>query len=146
MMKKNKIYCIIVIISLCCLFGLWMKKEKQTDTNTERLPKTDTNTELLPKTDTNTERLPKGDTSVNRLTNEDYISESQALEIAHSAIAGYENYDKTGKIVIELKENRYYVTFPHGIPEDSGKLMPDYAVQVCIDAKSGKVLETRVGS
>jgi hypothetical protein len=123
-MKRFKIhYAIFIIIGLFCLVVLY-----------------------VPKACCKTKPLPERDMSVRPLTGDNIISGGRALEIAHSTIKGYEHYDKTGKIVVELKGDRYYLTFPHGIAKVPGRLMPDYAMQVCIDAKSGKVLEIKAVS
>jgi uncharacterized membrane protein YkoI len=117
-MKNRKIhYTIFVIIGFCCLVALYMRK------GCHRI-----------------QPLPARDTS-GPLTENDIISQERALEIARSAIKGRMEYDKTGEIVVELKENQYIVTFPHGIPKTPGLRAPDYAARVWIDAKSGKVLK-----
>ncbi len=71
------------------------------------------------------------------------ITEDKAIEIAKKAIQGH-NYDKTGKITIELKEEQYIVTFPFKLPPNS--LGPDYAARVWIDSKTGKVIKLLSGS
>ena len=73
------------------------------------------------------------------------ITRERALAIAHDAIKGYEHYDKSGKIEVELKEGTYCVTFPHGIPDKPGRFAPDYAMQVVIDANSGEVVKALIG-
>jgi hypothetical protein len=78
----------------------------------------------------------------------DFMSPKRAHEIALNAIKGFENYDKRGKLLIKLEEDKtkYYVTFPLILSPASGSRRADYAIQVRIDPISGNVLKKLVAS
>lgn len=63
----------------------------------------------------------------------------QALKIAYTAIGEFNNYEKSVPPTVELKDGIYYVTFalPKNRPIASRE--SDYAMQIQIEAKSGKV-------
>jgi len=75
-----------------------------------------------------------------------FISGKRAYEVSLNAIKGYENYDITGRLTIELKQDVYHVTFPLMKAGESGSRSADYAKQIWVDAQSGKVLKIRAAS
>jgi len=75
-----------------------------------------------------------------------YISARRAYHLALEAIKGFENYDKSGRLTIELARGVYRVTFPLPRRSDAGPLSADYAIQIQLDAVSGKVLKKLVAS
>ena len=75
-----------------------------------------------------------------------FISGKQAYDISLNAIKGYENYDMTGKLTIELKQDVYHVTFPIKKSAKSGSRSADYAKQIRVDAQSGEVLKILAAS
>lgn len=77
---------------------------------------------------------------------ETFVSAKQAYDFALAAIKGFEDYDKQGALTVELRKDVYYVTFPLKRSEQMGARAPDFATQVWIDARSGKVLKRLVAS
>ena len=72
-------------------------------------------------------------------------SPQQALEIAYKTIGEFKNYDKTAPPTVELKDGIYYVTFPLPKERLAESRRSDYAMQIRIEAKSGKVI-SKLGS
>jgi hypothetical protein len=70
---------------------------------------------------------------------ENLISAKRAYDIAIGALGGFGNYDKLGPLTVELREGKYYVTFPLIRTPQTGSRSPDFAMQVRIDASNGKV-------
>jgi hypothetical protein len=70
---------------------------------------------------------------------ENFITARQAYEIALKAMDGFENYDKSGRLTILIRESIYYVTFPLLRRPGTGSRSADYAMQVLVDARSGTV-------
>jgi hypothetical protein len=77
---------------------------------------------------------------------EKFLSSKQAYDLAVGAMKGFEGYDKQGRLTTELRKDIYYVTFPVRPPKQPGSEGADYAMQVLIDARSGKVLELLIAS
>jgi len=75
-----------------------------------------------------------------------FISGRRAYDVSLNAIKGYENYDITGRLTIELKQDVYHVTFPLIMSGDGGSRSADYAKQIWVDAQTGKVLKIRAAS
>ena len=74
------------------------------------------------------------------------ISRERAVSIA--AEAHPMDYHRGGEIEVERTNGQYIVTFPidKRIQPGTRYRGPDYAARVWLDARTGKVLETRLGS
>jgi hypothetical protein len=81
------------------------------------------------------------------MTNPEFLTADVATQIATNAI-GDLHYDKKTKVSVELDGNVYRVTFPidQSSPPGTRFRGADYAAEVRIDARSGKVLELKRGS
>lgn len=79
------------------------------------------------------------------IISEKVISGKQAFEAALDAIKGFENYNKFGKLSIELVDSVYQVTFPLSDVPQSGR-GADYAYQVWIDSITNQVVKILVAS
>jgi hypothetical protein len=77
---------------------------------------------------------------------ETFLSGKRAFDLSVEALKGFDNYDKQGKLSIELRKSTYYVTFPVPHNEQPQPLAAAYAVQIWVDARSGKVLKVLVAS
>jgi len=73
------------------------------------------------------------------------IPREQAIAIATKA--HNMAYDRSGQIEVELKNGQYIVTFPIDKSTKPGTRYrgPDYAARIWLDAKTGEVLEAKVG-
>ncbi|XXX80121.1 hypothetical protein WMF30_15245 [Sorangium sp. So ce134] len=78
--------------------------------------------------------------------NGSFIPLTSAQRIASGALAGFEEYDKFGVFVIELNGNTYHVSYPLKNAAALGSRRSDYAIQVQLDASSGKVLKILAAS
>ncbi|HTX38153.1 MAG TPA: hypothetical protein VME43_24150 [Bryobacteraceae bacterium] len=67
-----------------------------------------------------------------------FISPKRAYDIALETLAGLRPYYPYGQLRVELRGDRYYVTFP--IKPNPGARGADYTVQIQLDAPTGKVL------
>ena len=70
---------------------------------------------------------------------QNFLSARQAYAISVQALAGFRDFDPRGKLTVELKQDVYYVTFPLLVSPETGPLRADYAIQVQVDARTGKV-------
>jgi len=77
---------------------------------------------------------------------EKFVSAKQAFGAANVAISGFEEYDKHGRLTVLLRKDIYYITFPLKQSEQTGSRAPDFATQVWVDARAGKVLKRLVAS
>ncbi len=75
-----------------------------------------------------------------------FLSSKRACDLSVAALHGFESYDKHGRFTVELRKDVYYVTFPLANRAKLGSRAPDFATQVHIDARSGKVLKVLVAS
>jgi hypothetical protein len=75
-----------------------------------------------------------------------FISAKKAYDIALAALKGFEEYDKRGRLTVDLHGGVYFVTFPLLHTPMQGSRAADYAVQVQLDARTGEVLKTLVAS
>jgi hypothetical protein len=82
---------------------------------------------------------PYGGGEINATT----ISGRQAFDSALTALKGYENYDKEGRLTVEFAGQVYKVTFPLP-PSQKVSRGPDYAYQVWVDVVSGQVVKVLV--
>jgi len=73
------------------------------------------------------------------------ITETEALAIARKAIEGKIEPEKGAPVKVEQQGDHYVVTFTH-IPSSPNERGPDYAAQVTLDARTGKVLKVYAGS
>lgn len=73
------------------------------------------------------------------------IPATKAYETAVAALQGHENYDKEGRVTVQLKTDRYEVTFPLPSTQAGGR-GPDYAYQIWVDPWSGAVTKILVAS
>jgi hypothetical protein len=69
-----------------------------------------------------------------------FIPAKRAYDIALGALAGFREYDERGRLTVELRQDVYCVTFPLLITKDTGSRRADFAMQVYVDARTGKVL------
>jgi len=74
------------------------------------------------------------------------VSKDKVLDIARGAI-GKTKYASSLPITIEDTNDQYRVIFPvdKSVPEGSRYRGPDYAAEVRVDKKTGKVLQIRLG-
>jgi hypothetical protein len=77
---------------------------------------------------------------------ETFLSAKRAYDLSVAALHGFDHYDKQGRLSVELRKSTYYVTFPLPRNEQSEPLVASYAVQIWVDARSGKVLKVLVAS
>lgn len=77
---------------------------------------------------------------------EKFISGKTACDLAVTALQGFDHYDKQGRLSVELRKDIYYITFPLIRKGGTGSLGADYAVQVWVDARSGKILKGLVAA
>jgi hypothetical protein len=77
---------------------------------------------------------------------EKFVSAKQAFAVANEAISGFEEYDKQGPLTVLLRKDVYYITFPLKSGERTASRAPDFATQVWVDARAGKVLKRLVAS
>lgn len=75
-----------------------------------------------------------------------FQSARRAYDLALAAIRGFEDYDKQGRLTVQLRKNIYYVTFPLPPDEHRGSRAPDFAMQVWLDARTGAVIKKLVAS
>ena len=73
---------------------------------------------------------------------ESFISARKAYDIAFGALAGFSEYDPYGPLSVELWDDVYRVTFPAHAQE--GARGPDYAMQIHVSARTGKVVKVLV--
>ncbi len=72
------------------------------------------------------------------------ITQDEAIKIAKKAIKGKVKPQPNAPIEVELKNERYIVTFVCVWPP--GTRGPDFSARVTIDAPSGRVLEILAGA
>jgi|HubBroStandDraft_2_1064218.scaffolds.fasta_scaffold289305_2 hypothetical protein len=77
---------------------------------------------------------------------EKFVSAKQAFDVANRAISGFEEYDKQGPLTVLLRKDVYYITFSLKSGEQTGSRAADFATQVWVDARAGKVLKRLVAS
>lgn len=73
---------------------------------------------------------------------ESFLSARKAYDIAFAALAGFSEYDQQGTLTVELWDDVYLVTFP--APPNPGARGSDYAMQVHVSARTGKVVKLLV--
>jgi hypothetical protein len=74
----------------------------------------------------------------------DTIGEAAALEIAAQALKAYDPLPSDSQPTVELKGDRYIVTYPHEL--SPGARGSSFHVKVHIDARTGKVLGLQGGA
>jgi hypothetical protein len=75
-----------------------------------------------------------------------FLSAKQAYDIAMEALRGFREYDERGRLTVQLRGDVYYVTFPL-IPITGGSSRSaDFAIQVHVDARTGKVVKLLAAS
>ena len=72
------------------------------------------------------------------------ITQDEAIKIAKKEIRGKIKLQEEAPIEVELKNDRYIVTFVCILPPDT--LGPDFSARVTIDALSGRILEILSGT
>jgi len=74
-----------------------------------------------------------------------YLSPKAAYDVAYSELErfGFREYDPLGRLSIQLRDDAYFVTFP---AKPGGSRGPDYAIQLVLDARTGKIRKSLVGS
>ncbi len=72
------------------------------------------------------------------------ISKDEAIEIAKKAIKGNITPQENCPIEVNQKNGKHVVTFVYVLPP--GTRGPDFAAQVTVDSKSGKVEEILAGA
>jgi hypothetical protein len=77
---------------------------------------------------------------------EKFVSAKESFDLANAAISGFEEYDKQGPLTVLLRKDVYYITFPLKSGQQTGSRAPDFATQVLVDARAGKVLKRLVAS
>ncbi len=75
-----------------------------------------------------------------------FLSAKQAYDIALAALQGSKEYDERGRLTVQLRNDVYYVTFPLPPAILANSRRPDYAMQVHVDARTGKVLKLLMAS
>jgi hypothetical protein len=70
-----------------------------------------------------------------------FLSAKQAYDIALEALRGFREYDERGRLTVQLRGDVYYVTFPLIPVRDGGSRRADFAIQVHVDARTGKVMK-----
>lgn len=73
---------------------------------------------------------------------ESFITARKAYDIAFTSLAGFNEYDPQGPLSVELWDDVYRVTFP--AYTQAGARGPDYAMQIHVSARTGKVVKTLV--
>ena len=75
------------------------------------------------------------------------LPKETAIQIAAEA-AALTGYGQKDEILAELDGSTYCITFPadKSVPPGTRYRGPDYTAKVWIDAKSGKVLQVKIGS
>jgi uncharacterized membrane protein YkoI len=72
-----------------------------------------------------------------------FLSAKRAYDIALDALKGFREYDERGRLTVQLRNDVYYVTFP---AKEAGSRGADFAMQVHVDARTGKVLKLLAAS
>jgi len=76
---------------------------------------------------------------------DDLISGKKAFVAGITALKGFENFNKEGKITVELVGDVYQVTFPSQQEEDA-MLGVDYAFQVWVNSVTSEIVKILVPS